>query len=249
MQIDDFLTLVHSRRSVRRFTPDAVPDEAIQKILEAGRWAMSGANAQPWEFVVVRDTDMRAKLVESWFGPHKEMYAIEQTRTPEYQMTPLRRFSTEPPFKDAPVLIVGVVVLGDRRTYQATVLGANFLVNEGAADAIYLKNMANATQNLHLAAAAAGLGSMWASVPRVWGEAIKRILDIPAVLEVHTIVALGYPAYQPGTASRRELADMVHYDRYDRSKHRSGEDILEFIKELRKKTETPYRQGYAPESK
>lgn len=245
MNIDDFLTLVHSRRSMRRFAPDAVPDETIEKILEAGRWAMSGANAQPWEFVVVRDAGTRDTLVESWFEPHKEIYAIEQTRTPEFQMTPLRRFSTEPPFKDAPALIV---VLGDRRTYQATVLGANFLVNEGAADAIYLKNMANATQNLHLAVAAAGLGSMWISVPRVWGEAIKRILDIPAVLEVHTIVALGHPAYKPGPASRRELSDIVHYDRYDRSKYRSGEDILKFIRELRKKTETPYRQGYAPES-
>ena len=244
MQIDDFLELLHSRRSVRRFKPDAVPQETIEKVLEAARWAMSGANAQPWEFIVVRDAQARAKLAESWFEPHKEMYAIEQMRVAELRLTPLREFATSAAFKDAPILIV---VLGDRRTYQATVLGASFLVTEGAADAIYLKNMANATHNLNLAASAAGLGAMWISITRVWADAIKRILDIPDMLEVHTMVALGYPAYQPKQASRRPLAEMVHYDKYDKSKYRSGEDIQKFLYGLRKNTETPYKQGYMPE--
>jgi len=243
MHIDDFLNLVHTRRSIRRFKPDAVPQETLEKILEAGRWAMSGANAQPWEFVVVRDATTRAKLAESWFEPHKEMYAIEQTRIRELRLTPLREFATTAAFKDAPVLIV---VVGDRRTYQATVLGANFLVTEGAADAIYLKNMANATQNLHLAAAAAGLGTMWISITRVWADAIKRILDIPDMLEVHTMVALGYPAYEPKLASRRLLSDIVHYDKFDMGKYRSAEDIQNFLYELRGSTGTAYKQGYMP---
>ena len=244
MQIDDFLDLLHTRRSIRRFKTDEVPSETLNKILEAGRWAMSGANAQPWEFVVVRDAETRAKLAESWFEPHKEMYAIEQTRIPELRLTPLREFATSAAFKDAPVLIV---VVGDRRTYQATVLGANFLVTEGAADAIYLKNMANATHNPHLAAAAAGLGAMWISITRVWSDAIKRILDIPDMLEVHTMVALGYPSYEPKPTSRRPLADIVHYDKYDADKYRSAEDIQSFLYRLRKSTEKPYKQGYMPE--
>ena len=47
MNIDGFLDLVHTRRSIRRFKNEAVPEELLEKILEAGRWAMSGANAQP----------------------------------------------------------------------------------------------------------------------------------------------------------------------------------------------------------
>ncbi|MBI4334686.1 MAG: nitroreductase family protein [Chloroflexi bacterium] len=47
MEIDAFLDLVRRRRSIRRFKPDPVPEEYIEKILEAGRWAMSGANGQP----------------------------------------------------------------------------------------------------------------------------------------------------------------------------------------------------------
>jgi nitroreductase len=152
----------------------------------------------------------------------------------------LRSPLIEPHFKDAPVIIV---LVGDRRTYQATVLGASYLVTEGASDAIYLKNMANATQNLHLAAAAAGLGSEWISVNRPWGQALKRILDIPEILEVQTLAAIGYPAYQPKASYRRPLADIVHYGKYDRSKYRTGKDIIKYLVALRQNTEPPYKQG------
>ncbi|MCL2149649.1 MAG: nitroreductase family protein [Dehalococcoidia bacterium] len=240
MNIDDFLNLVKTRRSVRRFRPDPVPPELLEKLLEAARWAMSGANAQPWEFVVVQDANTRTRIVDSWLAPNQEAYVIEQTRVPELRHHDMRTPLTTPPFQSAPTIIVTV---GDRRTYQATVLGANFLVTEGATDAIYLKNMANATQMLHLAAAAAGLSSEWVSVNRPWGQALKRILDIPEILEVHTLVAIGYPAYQPKPSYRRSLDEIVHYDKYDRSKYRSGEDIYKYLIALRQTTEPPYKQG------
>jgi 5,6-dimethylbenzimidazole synthase len=240
MQIDEFLSLVKTRRSVRRFKPDAVPAEILEKILEAGRWAMSGANAQPWEFVVVRDAEVRRKLMDSWLEPNMEAYFIEQTRIPEMRHHHLRSPLKEPSFKDAPVVIV---MVGDRRTYQGTVLAASFLATEGAADAIYFKNMANATHTLHLATAAAGLCSEWISVNRPWGQAIKDILGIPEILDVQTLVAIGYPAYRPIPTFRRPLADIVHYDRYDMTKYRSAEKVVQYIQELRQKTEAAYRSG------
>ena len=54
MQYDDFLSLAKQRRTIRRFKPDPIPDEYVDKIIEAARWAPSGLNQQPWEFVVVR---------------------------------------------------------------------------------------------------------------------------------------------------------------------------------------------------
>ncbi|MEF2231382.1 MAG: nitroreductase [Pseudodesulfovibrio sp.] len=47
------------RRSIRRYTDEPVPDEALTAILEAGRWAPSGLNNQPWRFLVVRKGDPR----------------------------------------------------------------------------------------------------------------------------------------------------------------------------------------------
>ncbi len=240
MDIQSFLELVKKRRSIRRFKMDEVPADAINNMLEAARWAMSGANAQPWEFVVVRDKETRQRIVDSWLEPNMEAYIIEETRVPEIRHHHLRNPLTEPSFKDAPILIA---MVGDKRTYQATVLAASFLNTEGAADAIYFKNMANATQLLHLAAAAQGLGSEWISVNRPWGQALKAILGVPEILEVQTLAAVGYPAYTPAPAYRRALKDIVHYDRYDLSKARSAKDIYDFLVDLRKATEKPYRQG------
>lgn len=243
MQIDEFLGLVRKRRSIRRFKPDPIPDGYVEKILEAGRWAMSGANAQPWEFIVVKNRETINQIANAWFEARYETYTIEQTRIEELRHPQLISPPVLPGFKDAALIIV---VIGDRRTLQATVLSHNFIPGEGETGAVYLKNMANATQNLHLAAAALGLGSQWVSVNNMWEQPLKAILNVPATLEIHTIVAVGYPAYEPKPAYRRELKEIVHFEKYDRSRLRSGDDILKFLYGLNKLTRPAYRQGDLP---
>ena len=237
MQIDDYLTLVRTRRSVRRFKPDPVPTGDVDKILEAARWAMSGANAQPWEFVVIDDPGVRGRIVDSWLEPRKEVYTSEQAHLPDFRHPNFRNLEVAPGFRDAPVFIV---VLGDRRTYQATVLAANYLWGEGGTDSTYLKNVGNATQNIHMAAAALGLNSQWVSVSRIWGQSLKEILRIPEILDVHTLVAIGKPACEPKPGHRRPLSDIVHRNAYDLSKYRTGEDIQRFILKLRRTTASGY---------
>ncbi len=61
-QYDMLIELLHRRMSVRKFKPDPLPEGAIEKIMEAGRWAMSGANGQPWEYVVVTDPRVKEDL-------------------------------------------------------------------------------------------------------------------------------------------------------------------------------------------
>ncbi len=56
--------IIKRRRSVRHFNRAKLPDEHMQQILEAGRWAPSGANAQPWRFVVVTRRETLAALAE-----------------------------------------------------------------------------------------------------------------------------------------------------------------------------------------
>ena len=58
----DVYECIRTRRTVREFKPDPVPDEIVHKILRAGRWAPSSSNTQPWHFVVVRDRETRAAL-------------------------------------------------------------------------------------------------------------------------------------------------------------------------------------------
>ncbi|MBC8446941.1 MAG: nitroreductase family protein [Chloroflexi bacterium] len=58
------LALLKARRSIRRYRPDPVPDEMIEQLLEAGRWAPSASNRQPWAFVVIRDETIRQQVAE-----------------------------------------------------------------------------------------------------------------------------------------------------------------------------------------
>jgi len=56
------LDLIKTRRSVRKFTGAPVSDDDLEKILEAGRWAPSGLNNQPWRFAVVRDAALKERI-------------------------------------------------------------------------------------------------------------------------------------------------------------------------------------------
>ena len=65
------LALLKGRRSIRLYRPDPVPDEMIEQLLEAGRWAPSASNRQPWAFVVVRDEAIRQQVAR-----HAAYYVI-----------------------------------------------------------------------------------------------------------------------------------------------------------------------------
>lgn len=54
--------LIRTRRSIRKFTDEQVPDEVIHKIIEAGTWAPSGLNNQPWKFAMIRDEGLKKKI-------------------------------------------------------------------------------------------------------------------------------------------------------------------------------------------
>jgi nitroreductase len=58
----DILELIKTRRSIRKYKPDPVSEEEINRILEAGRWAPSADDSQPWNFIVLRSQELRKKL-------------------------------------------------------------------------------------------------------------------------------------------------------------------------------------------
>src|SRR5712692_746158 len=59
---DDFLKFLRGLRAIREYTPEAVSQDALDEILEVGRWTSTGGNRQPHEVVVVRDADVRGKF-------------------------------------------------------------------------------------------------------------------------------------------------------------------------------------------
>lgn len=234
MEFKDFLHVIKTRRSIRNFKPDPVPDDLVKKILEVARWAMSGANGQPWEFVVVKDATLRKKVVDIYEESRYTTHLIEATRAADLRH-PGACHSPEKliRFRNAPIIII---VCGDPRSIQASVLAASFL--RGAK--VFDENLANATQMICLAASVAGLGAEWVSLSPPSDERIKTALGIPDIFRIYTIVPIGYPSYKPAAPYRRKLEDIVHWDTYDMSKFRKDEQIIEFIRALRKHTKPSY---------
>jgi nitroreductase len=66
--VSEFLQLLKSRRSVRAFLPQDIPDNIVAQILTAGTWAPNAGNAQPWYFYVIREEYLRRKLVDAALG-------------------------------------------------------------------------------------------------------------------------------------------------------------------------------------
>ena len=58
----DVLEAIRTRRSVRKWLPKPVPEEVVEQILEAGRWAPSAGNFQPWAFIIIQNAETKERI-------------------------------------------------------------------------------------------------------------------------------------------------------------------------------------------
>jgi nitroreductase len=248
---DAFLALVKSRHSCRRFRADPVPDGHLEKILEAARWAMSGANCQPWEFVLVRSRETIGSLYDAYQEHVNELnFWLEQRfpfelRHPGFRIEggveeQLRSLKARPGFREAPAVIA---LLGDGRRQLASVSGAS---TPGRNQSHLTDALSNAATHIHLAAASLGLASQWVSIHIQ--EPFKKLLEVPPLLTLHSLIPVGYPEQPLGGSYRRKLEEMVHRETYDRSKYMTTEEVVAYLYQLRAGTVRAYRRsrGEAP---
>lgn len=224
MNYESFLELVKNRRSIRRFKPEPVPKETVEKILEVARYTPSAGNSQPWEFVVVEDTETKNTISKN--------IALIIKEEVEKDLTITRGVAVQPFLFTAPVIIV---ICGDPRL-QATYpvwMDRNVLLRQSLSNCIY---------TIQLAAACFGLATAWATIQGGSTEIeVKKVLGIPDGYTVDHIVPLGYPdeeteykqptlrAVKERARFRRGLKEMVHYEHYDMGKFRSDKEVNEFI--------------------
>ncbi len=102
----EFLARMRTRRTVRQFSPDAVPFELIQNAIAAAATAPSGANQQPWTFAVVRDAEIKRKIRLAAEAEEKESYERRMSAEWLEALAPLGTDWHKPHLEDAPYLIV-----------------------------------------------------------------------------------------------------------------------------------------------
>ncbi len=201
MLITEFLCLARKRRTVRKYMADPVSREAIENIVEAARWAPSAMNAQPLRYVVVQDAARRQKLVQAVQNEVARFVAQGFTvRVPEYLSV-------------VPVL---VAVVADPAAVRAALPGQR----AGATgEKIYQSTVAAAMQNVHLAAAAQGLGSVWFTVSSddATQAELRSVLGIPEGLDVPYLIPIGHPAEplaEPSGERRKPVEALMRWEAF-----------------------------------
>ena len=221
LSIDELYELAMNRRSIRGYQKDKdVPEKVIQKILEIARWAPSGGNGQPWEFIVIRDKETRDKIADLFLKQQEHKKEMEMAVRGDAKMTGAG-------FRNAPVHIV---VLGDPRVNESYPIRTR----EEKSDSHFYSGLANATLLIHLAATSLGLGSQYvsdASSPYM-STMLKVLLGIPEPLKIYHVVPIGYPSGVVSPPPRRELDSMTHLEKYDPNKFRSEKDFNKFLMTL-----------------
>jgi 5,6-dimethylbenzimidazole synthase len=209
-QYDCLLDLVKKRRTIRQFKPDPVPDEYITRIIEVARWAPSAFHTQPWEFVVIKNAEIKNQIVA----------ALEQHAPPIKD--PAKKDLPRRSFKDAPVFIL---LLCDWRAKVG--LPGRTSEDQTLVASLYNSSLANAFLYMHLAATALGLASQWytATSRKEAETAIKEIIGIPESLTIYDMMVIGYEANPPNTKIVRNMTEMVHYDNCGVQDFRTDEEV------------------------
>ncbi len=228
-QVDRYAALidvVRERKTVRAFAPYAVPREHYELILEAARHAPSGANAQPWHFIVVTDPAVKERLGEAFVQEqvHRARLGMKFP-TPNYRG-----------MKTAPGLIV---VAGDFRFIRAFPV-----LNDGSdadrrykvnAERILVQSIAASTMLAHLAAAALGYSVWWVSA--IGQEEIQRefkpLLGVPEDLTLVDIMCFGPPRNQPYKRWKKRLDQIMNWDRLEPANALSSDQVDQWIKDER----------------
>ena len=244
MDYESFLELAKARRSIRRFKPDPVPDEYVDRIIEAARWAPSGFNSQPWEFVVIKEKELKDKVVHI-IRPERPAgtpgFSKMEDMCEEWMR--LKRhpwLDSDMEYQNAPVFIL---LFGDTRTQSGLPMVVKY--NPHMKQSIYISSLASAFLYMHLAATTLGLASQWVSfVASAYCHcALKDLLNIPTEVEVYDMIALGYPAYEPRPKLMRPVDKMIHRDHFGKEDFRSDEEVRDFIKRTRAWVFANHRRG------
>ena len=231
MDYESFLDLVKKRRSIRSFKADPVADSDIEKIIEAARWAPSGFNLQPWEFVVVKDTEIKEKIIGFIREGMSMMGKMEAARESWQGSKPQKKASPPMPgFAKAPVFII---LFGDRRTRLGLPMVHRY--NDQSWERTFTSGLASAFLYMHLAATSLGLASQWVSmvsqpVPHCM---IKHLLGIPDPLKIYDMMAIGYSDMEPKPKILRDRKDIHHQDYCGEEDFMTDKDVNEFIYKIR----------------
>ena len=215
---------IYSRRDVRsHFNSKPINDDILSRILHAAHHAPSVGFSQPWNFILIKDTNTKKKI--------KKSFEKEKNRSSQLVEEPKR--SKYLSFKLEGILesTVNLCVTYDPSKFGPFVIGRSSIPEAG------LYSVCCAIQNLWLSARTEGVGLGWVSI--LSNDTLKEILDIPEHVVPVAYLCLGYVddfAKKPdletaGWLPRLELKDVVYFEKWNDKENKDWKSIQKMIKE------------------
>lgn len=195
----DLQNFLRTRRSIRRFKSEPVPDSVIQNILATATFAPSAHNRQPWRFVVVTDPSVKQALAEAMATDferdlRRDGLTVEKIQT---QVTRSKQRITS-----APVAILLCLDMRELDTYPDQ-------KRQQAERTMAVQSVAAAGLQLLLAVHAEGLGGVWACWPLFAQETICRTMSLPEAWEPQGMFFIGYPVDVPSPRDKKSLDEIA----------------------------------------
>ncbi len=197
---------MRTQRAIRRLKDDPVDDALVLQLIELALKAPTGSNAQNWEFIVVKDRGVKAKLAalnRRAFGIYGAIGRRMVQRSGDTHMLKIINAVQwqADHFEDIPVIVVACL--------RGFIPPWPPVIAAGAYGSIF-----PSVQNLLLAARAAGLGAALITLP-LWSKFLaRRALGLPWNVSPCAVIPLGWPKGKYGPTTRRPVEQVVSLDRY-----------------------------------
>jgi coenzyme F420-0:L-glutamate ligase/coenzyme F420-1:gamma-L-glutamate ligase len=194
----DLHAFLRTRRSIRRFKADLIPDSVIENILITATFAPSAHHRQPWRFAVMTELSVKKKLADAMAEKFQQELENDGLLPDEISKRVAR---SKERILSAPVVIILSVDMSDMDTYP----------DERRNKAEYImatQSAANAGMQLLLAAHAEGLGSVWVCSPLFVQDSVRAVLNLPKTWEPQAMYFLGYPAETPQARERKSIKEI-----------------------------------------
>ena len=196
------LDAIRGRRSVRRYLPKSVPEEAVERVLEAARWAPSPHGRQPWRFAVVTKDETKNRLARAMGGEWRSNLEMDGQ---DAQVVEKRLEGSRRRLLDAPVLILLCLYPEDLDAYPDPARQENETT-------MAVQSLGAAAQNALLAAYDQGLDAGWMCAPLFAPEKVVEALGLDRKFVPHALLTIGYAEGDPPKRrGRRSLEDLVLY--------------------------------------
>jgi PPOX class probable F420-dependent enzyme len=196
------LGAIRGRRSVRRYLPKGVPEAAVERVMEAARWAPSPHGRQPWRFAVVTKEETKERLAGAM---GEEWRANLQMDGQDADVVEKRLRGSRRRLLDAPVLVVLCLYTEQLDAYPDP-------VRQEGEITMAVQSLGAAAQNALLAAYDVGLDAGWMCAPLFAPKKVVEALRLDPRLVPHALLTLGYAEGDPPKRrGRLPLEDLVVY--------------------------------------